>query len=123
MRVSGLPGCHPAVQGARLRAGRCLPSDGTEVRVALLRREGDPGGGLREVVLDVDLLAVGGGARFRAISVLSGCLVGLNPLIQEFLAPLIDAVAYIQVMVHDIVALGTECTQIAGVVRTSRASR
>ena len=60
---------------------------------------------------------------WRGVSAQSLGLVGLNPLIQELLASLIDAVADIQVMVHDIVALGTECTQIAGVVRTSRASR
>lgn len=60
---------------------------------------------------------------WRGVSAQSRGSVRFNPLIQEFLAPLIDAVADIQVMVHDIVALGTECTQIAGVVRTSRASR
>lgn len=60
---------------------------------------------------------------WRDVSAQSRGSVRFNPLIQEFLAPLIDAVAYIQVVVHEIVALGTECTQIAGVVRTSRASR
>lgn len=72
---------------------------------------------------DVCLCLLTNAVDWRGVSAQSLGLVGLNPLIQEFLAPLIEAVADIQVVVHEIVALGAQGTQIAGVVRTSRASR